>query len=40
MVVIECELDLQLPVQSVPIPTNVVSWNPAHSGCTQYNIMR
>jgi hypothetical protein len=24
-------LDLQLPMQSVPITTNVVSWNPAQS---------
>jgi hypothetical protein len=23
-------LDLQLPVQSVPISTKVVSWNPVH----------
>jgi hypothetical protein len=23
-------LDLQLPVQSVPITTEVVSWNPVH----------
>jgi len=34
-------LDLQLPVQSVPITTNVVSSNPAYDQdwCTQYNIM-
>jgi hypothetical protein len=25
-----CLLDLQLPMQSVPITTNVVSLNPAH----------
>ena len=30
MVVIVCWLDLQLPVQSVPITTNVVSLNPVH----------
>ena len=30
MVVIVWQLDLQLPMQSVPITTNVVSWNPAH----------
>jgi hypothetical protein len=30
MVVIVCSLDLQLPVQSVPITTNFVSLNKAH----------
>ena len=30
MVVIIWQLDLQLPVQSVPITTNVVSSNPIH----------
>jgi len=30
MVVIVCWLDLQLPVQSVPITTNVVSLYPIH----------
>ena len=30
MVVIVWYLDLQLPMQSVPITTNVVSSNPAH----------
>jgi len=30
MVVIILQLDLQLPVQSVPITTKVVSSNPAH----------
>ena len=30
MVVIVCWLDLQLPVQSVPITTNVVSLNPVN----------
>jgi hypothetical protein len=33
-------LDLQLPVQSVPITTNVVSLNPAQTKCIRYNIMR
>jgi hypothetical protein len=28
----------QLPVQSVPIITNVVSYNPAQERCTRYNI--
>jgi hypothetical protein len=32
-------LDLQLPMQSVPITTEVVSSNPAQMRCTQYNIM-
>ena len=27
------------PMQSVPITTNIVSWNPAQARCTQYNIM-
>ena len=31
MVVIVWQLNLQLPVQSVSITTNVVSSNPAHS---------
>ena len=30
MVVIVCKLDLQLPMQSVPITTKVVSLSPAH----------
>jgi hypothetical protein len=30
MVVIVCELYLQLPMQSVPITTNAVSSNPVH----------
>ena len=38
-VVIVWEMDLQLPMQSVPITTNIVSLNPAQSGGTQYNIM-
>ena len=34
-------LDLQLPVQSVPITTDVVSLNPAHGEVYWiYNIMR
>jgi hypothetical protein len=32
-------LDLQLPMQSVPITTNVVSSNPVQVRCTRYNIM-
>jgi hypothetical protein len=32
-------LDLQLPMQSVPITTNVVSLNPVQARCTRYNIM-
>ena len=39
MVVIVWELDLQLPMQSVPITTNIVSLNSAQARCTQYNIM-
>ena len=31
MIVIVCELDIQLPVQSVPITTKFVSSNPVHS---------
>jgi hypothetical protein len=30
-------LDLQLLMQSVPITTNVVSWNPAQARCNRYN---
>jgi len=33
------QLDLQLPVQSVPITTKVVSSNPVQARCTRYNIM-
>ena len=33
-----CYLDLQLPMQSVPITSNVVSLNPAQARCTRYNI--
>ena len=32
-------LDIQLPVQSVPITTKVVRSNPAQARCTRYNIM-
>jgi hypothetical protein len=32
-------VDLQLPMQSVPVTTNIVSSNPAQVKCTQYNIM-
>jgi hypothetical protein len=32
-------VDVQLPVQSVPITTKVVSSNPVQARCTQYNIM-
>jgi hypothetical protein len=39
VVVIVWYLDLQLPVQSVPITTNVVSSNPAQAKCTRYNIL-
>jgi len=31
-------MDLQLPMQLVPITTNVVSSNPAQESCTRYNI--
>jgi hypothetical protein len=34
MVMILWKLDLQLPVQSVPITTQVVSLNPAQVRCT------
>jgi hypothetical protein len=33
------KLDLQLPVQSVPITTKIVRSNPTQVRCTQYNIM-
>ena len=36
MVIIIWQLDLQLPVQLVPIPTNIVSLNPAH--CEVYSM--
>jgi len=39
MVVIVYLLDLQLPVQSMPLTINVVSLSPVHGGCTWYNIM-
>jgi hypothetical protein len=39
-VVVVWWLDLQLPMQSVPITTKVVSSNPIHmSRCTRYNFM-
>ena len=38
VVVIVCSLDLQLPMQSVPITTNVVTSNPAQARCNRYNI--
>jgi hypothetical protein len=38
-VVIVWYLGLQLPVQSVPITTKVVSSNPDRTRCTRYNIM-
>ena len=40
-VVVIWQLDLQLvlPVQSVPITTKVVNSNPAQARCTRYNIM-
>jgi hypothetical protein len=37
--VIVWKLVLQLPVQSVPITTNIVSSNPTQAGCTRYNIV-
>jgi len=39
VVMIVWELDLQLPMQSVPITTKVVSSNPAQARCTHYIIM-
>ena len=39
MVIIVLKLNLQLPMQSVPITTKVVSLNPAKARCAQYNIM-
>ena len=39
IIIIIWKLDLQLPVHSVPITTNVVSSNPAQARCTWYNIM-
>jgi hypothetical protein len=38
MVVIVWYLYLQLPMQSVPITTNVVSSNPTQAGCTCHDI--
>jgi len=39
MVVIVWQLTLQLPMQSVPVTTEVQSLNPAQTRCTWYNIM-
>jgi hypothetical protein len=39
VVVIVCKLKFQLPVQSMPFTTNVVSSNPAQVSCTRYNII-
>ena len=39
MVMIVWQLDLQLPMQSVPITTEVVSLNLTQVRCTRYNIM-
>jgi hypothetical protein len=39
VIVIIWYLDLQLPMQSVPITINVVSLNPAQESCTPCNIM-
>ena len=38
VVVIVCKLKFQLPVQSMPFTTNVVSSNPAQVSCTRYII--
>jgi len=34
-----CDRMVVVPMQSVPIGTNVVSSNPAQTRCTRYNIM-
>jgi hypothetical protein len=39
VVVIVLWLDVQLPMQSVAITTNIVSSNLAQARCTRYNIM-
>ena len=39
VVVIVWQLDLELPLPSVPITTNVVSSNPTQARCTRYNIV-
>ena len=39
VVVIIWYLDLQIPMQSVPITTNVVSSNSTQARCTRYNII-
>ena len=38
-IVIVWLLDLQLPIQSMPITTNIVSLNPVQARCTRHNIM-
>ena len=39
VVVVVWQFDLKLPMQSVPITTNVVSLNPSQARCTGCNIM-
>jgi hypothetical protein len=39
VIVIVWYLDLQLPMQSVPITTKVVNLNPFIARCTRYSIM-
>ena len=39
VVMIIWQLDLQLPVQLVPITTSIVSSNPTQARCTGYNII-
>jgi len=39
MVMIAWWFDIKLPMQFVPISTNVVSSNPARARCTRYSIM-
>jgi hypothetical protein len=39
MIVWLSHLQLELPVQSVPITTKVVGSNPAQTRCTRYNIV-
>jgi hypothetical protein len=40
MVVIKWQLNLQLPMLTVPVTTNGVSSNPTQERCCHYNIMR
>jgi len=40
VIVIVWYFNLQLPMQSVHITTNVVSSNPSQARCTRYSIMR